>query len=150
MKAVVNVGALLLALAAASVAPAQNYALDWFTIDGGGGSSSGGVFTISGTIGQPDAGARLTGGNFRLDGGFWGVIAAAPTEPVPSLTIVYTNNSVVISWPSPSTGWKLQENSVLGTANWTDAGQTPIDDGAIKSVIVSPPTGRKFYRLYKP
>ena len=41
------------------------------TIDGGGGRSTGGSFELTGTIGQPDAGQSLTGGNFRLSGGFW-------------------------------------------------------------------------------
>jgi len=36
-------------------AAAQSYSIDWFTIDGGGGMSTGGVFSVSGTIGQPDA-----------------------------------------------------------------------------------------------
>ena len=49
---------------------AQNFAIDWFTIDGGGGTSTGGVYSISGTIGQPDAGPVLTGGNYSLVGGF--------------------------------------------------------------------------------
>ena len=35
---------------------AQSYQIDWFTIDGGGGTSTGGVYSVSGTIGQPDAG----------------------------------------------------------------------------------------------
>src|SRR5215470_4805513 len=53
-------------------APAQTYDLSWFTIDGGGGmNSTGGTFSLSGTIGQPDAGAALTGGTFTLTGGFW-------------------------------------------------------------------------------
>ena len=30
---------------------AQNYSIDWSTIDGGGGTSTGGVYTVSGTIG---------------------------------------------------------------------------------------------------
>ena len=34
----------------------QSYSIDWSTIDGGGGTSTGGVYTVSGTIGQPDAG----------------------------------------------------------------------------------------------
>ncbi len=46
-------------------------AIDWFTIDGGGGTSSGGSFELSGTVGQPDAGV-MTGGDFELAGGFWG------------------------------------------------------------------------------
>ena len=54
-------------------APAQNFRLDAFTIAGGGGTSTGGVFAVSGTIGQPDAGAKMIGGNYSVDGGFWGV-----------------------------------------------------------------------------
>ena len=29
---------------------AQSYSIDWFTIDGGGGTSTGGVYSVSGTI----------------------------------------------------------------------------------------------------
>ncbi len=48
------------------------------TIDGGGViRSAGGEFELSGTIGQPDAGA-MTGGVFELTGGFW--IGLAPTD----------------------------------------------------------------------
>ena len=39
--------------------PVQNIAVDWFTIDGGGGTSTGGVYSVSGTIGQPDAGVAM-------------------------------------------------------------------------------------------
>jgi len=48
--------------------------LKWHTIDGGGGTSSGGIFKLSATIGQPDAcapDAPMTGGIFTLVGGFW-------------------------------------------------------------------------------
>lgn len=48
--------------------------LTWHTIDGGGGVSSGGIFKLSATIGQPDAcspAAPMTGGIFTLVGGFW-------------------------------------------------------------------------------
>jgi len=40
------------------------------TVDGGGGRSSGGVFILTATIGQPDAGA-MQGGSYSLAGGFW-------------------------------------------------------------------------------
>ena len=46
------------------------YKLTWTTIDGGGGTSSGGDFALVGTIGQPDAGV-MSGGDFELLGGFW-------------------------------------------------------------------------------
>ncbi len=57
------------AVSAQFIAPAP--AIDWFTIDGGGGKSTGGAFELTGTIGQPDAGGPMTGGTFSLTGGFW-------------------------------------------------------------------------------
>ena len=50
-------------------APGQ-YELSWYTIDGGGGRSSGGPYVLTGTIGQPDA-DWSEGGDFELLGGFW-------------------------------------------------------------------------------
>ncbi len=46
------------------------YEISWYTIDGGGGRSSGGDFILTGTIGQPDA-AYSRGGSYELLGGFW-------------------------------------------------------------------------------
>ncbi len=46
------------------------YDLSWWTVDGGGGPSSGGSYTLSGTFGQPDAGV-VAGGGYTLGGGFW-------------------------------------------------------------------------------
>jgi hypothetical protein len=47
-----------------------DYSIDWHTIDGGGGMSSGGPYVLIGTIGQPDA-AYSAGGDYELLGGFW-------------------------------------------------------------------------------
>lgn len=47
------------------------YDLSWSTVDGGGGTSSGGSFSLSGTVGQPDASQAMTGGTYTLQGGFW-------------------------------------------------------------------------------
>jgi hypothetical protein len=126
------------------------YTINWSSIDGGGGTSTGGVYSVSGTIGQPDAGT-LSGGNYTLAGGFWGIIAAVPTPGAPALAITRTaTNSVIISWPSPSTGWTLQQNGDLNTTNWAEEPTTPSDDGNTKSVTVAPPVGNRFYRLKKP
>jgi hypothetical protein len=67
------VGAIALALGIAAPAAAQP-AIDWFTIDCGGGASTGGGYALSGTIGQPDAAPGITGmsgGGYKLIGGFW-------------------------------------------------------------------------------
>jgi hypothetical protein len=52
------------------------YEVDWYTYDGGGELHSQGIdFDVSGTIGQPDAGATMQGIRFSVEGGFW---AGAP------------------------------------------------------------------------
>jgi hypothetical protein len=60
---------LIIILIAASIVNAD-YSIRWYTIDGGSGTSSGGPYKISGTIGQPDAGYH-SGGLYELLGGFW-------------------------------------------------------------------------------
>ncbi len=73
------VSAIAFAAGAAALAPpGPSFDLSWNTIDGGGGTSTGGGFELSGTIGQPDAGV-MSGGSFVLAGGFW--VAFAPPCP---------------------------------------------------------------------
>ena len=142
---------LLLTFLIPAVAFAQSYSIDWFTVDGGGGTSTGGVYSVSGTIGQPDAG-KMSGGNYTLDGGFWGVIAAVQTPGAPTLYIARTTtNTVAVFWPSPSTGFTLQQNTnSVSSVNWSNVLTAPLDDGSTKTVIVNPPTGNRYYRLFKP
>jgi hypothetical protein len=68
----------------------------------------------------------------------------------PRLTIARLGANVIISWPSPSTGFRLEQNNLLGTINWTAVGLMPTDDGTTKSVTVSAWPGSNFYRLMKP
>jgi hypothetical protein len=139
----------LLAVAAVA-ATAQNYSIDWFTIDGGGGTSTGGVYSVSGTIGQPDAG-QMSGGGLTIDRGFWGLFPADQTLGAPRLRIFLTATStVVVAWPAPSTGFSLQQNSALGTTNWGSVTNTPTLVGSEQQVIISPSTGKRYYRLKSP
>jgi len=55
---------------AAPGGPTGGYSIKWWTVDGGGGTSSNDPYAMSGTIGQADAG-ELTGGSYVLVGGFW-------------------------------------------------------------------------------
>ena len=57
---------LLSAFCGAALGP--SYSIDWYKISGGGGTSTGGVYSVSGTVGQHDAGGLMTGGNFSLTG----------------------------------------------------------------------------------
>jgi hypothetical protein len=62
-------------------AQSGGYDLRWNTIDNGGGGSSGGAYTLNGTIGQFDAGGA-TGGTYTLGGGFWGGSGTSLQAPV--------------------------------------------------------------------
>jgi hypothetical protein len=59
------------ALADGSAVSGGSYTIKRHTIDSGGGQSSGGEFSLHGTIGQLDAGPTLSGASFQLQGGFW-------------------------------------------------------------------------------
>lgn len=144
------VGATALALAMAVLTlRGQDYSVDWFTVDGGGGTSTGGVYSVTGTIGQPDAG-HLSGGDYSLDGGFWGLIAAVQTPGAPYLSVAVTpTNTVLISWSYPSIGFSLQQNGVLNTTNWVSVTNVPVQAGDQWQLIVQPSPGNRFYRLMK-
>ncbi len=64
-----------------SSAPGQTYEVTWYTVDGGGVmNASGGVYEVSGTIGQPDAG-ELSGATYAVKGGFWVPLPCFPAAP---------------------------------------------------------------------
>ncbi len=141
---------ILFALLAPSLAFAQP-AVDWSKIAGGAGTSTGGVYQISGTIGQPDAGAAMAGGGYSMTGGFWSFISVVQTPGAPTLTISYSGSSVVISWPYPSTGFTLQQNNnVALPGGWTASGYSVSTANGTNSISFVPPAGNLFFRLVNP
>jgi hypothetical protein len=135
-----------------STARAQLYSLDWSSIDGGGGTSTGGVYSVTGTIGQPDAGV-MAAGNYTLQGGFWGIVMAVQTPGAPSLTVLRTStNTVVVSWPLATGGWVLEATNALpvGAGPWAQIAPPYQTNGANLQFAEPAPTGNKFYRLHKP
>jgi hypothetical protein len=70
-KAALILLALTLTVSMALAQWSASYDLLWWTVDGGGGTTGGSGYTLSGTAGQSDAGV-LTGGGYTLAGGFWG------------------------------------------------------------------------------
>src|SRR5215212_1454938 len=109
---------LILAGLIPTLAYSQAYSVDWYKIAGGGGTSSGGNYTLTGTIGQHDAG-KLAGGNYTLDGGFLSGIYILQTLGSPLLSIQSSNTFSVISWPlDASAGFVLQESIDLANPTW--------------------------------
>ena len=64
----------LIAVAASAQSGVTGYDLSWWTVDGGGGTTTSNGYTLNGTIGQPDA-DTLTDNGYTLAGGFWGGVA---------------------------------------------------------------------------
>ena len=140
---------LCLALLLCQSASAQSYSIDWYKIAGGGGASTGGTYTVNGTIGQPDAGGPMTGGNYSLTGGFWALISVVQTPGAPLLYISHSSNTVTVYWQDVS-GWNLQQNGNLtSSAGWSASGGVMPLNGT-NYLTITPPTGNLFFRLKQP
>ena len=126
----------------------QSYSTDWYKIAGGGGTSTGGVYSVSATIGQPDAGT-MSGGSYTFQGGFWGVVAAVQTPGAPTLFIAHSGSTVTVYWPALS-GWTLQQNSNLNIpASWSASSDVTNANGT-NYLFLPNPSGNLFFRLHQP
>jgi hypothetical protein len=93
MKNKIKVILLILAFSmvlSTSALAAGDYQMSWWTIDNGGGTlqSSGGQYELSGTIGQWDAGASTSEGDYTLNGGFWAVMKSILFEYLVYLPLI--------------------------------------------------------------
>ena len=133
----------------ASSASAQSYNINWYKVAGGGGTSTGAQYTVTGTIGQQDASGTLSGGNYSLTGGFWAIISVVQTSGAPTLYISHSGSTITVYWQNVS-GWTLQQNnSLIAPANWTGSGSPSTLNGTNYFNITSP-TGNKYFRLANP
>ena len=145
MKTITLLAALLIPLTAFG----QSYSIDWYKVAGGGGASTGSVYSVSGTIGQADAGGPMTGGNYSVTGGFWAIIALQ-TPGAPRLTIAVAGpNNVIVSWPDTGS-YTLQTNNSLNPSIWNSYGGTVNTTNGVNSVTIMPPAGNLFFRLQNP
>jgi hypothetical protein len=120
----------------------------WSKIAGGGATapSIGGIYAVAGTIGQVDAGARLTNGVYSVVGGFWALPMLVQIPGGPTLTaIAGLPGEAVISWSPVTPGFVLQETSSLENPQWSN---TP--GGTVSPVRVGVFGAGKFYRLARP
>jgi len=142
--------AVLLFIALAS-ARAQNFSIDWFTIDGGGGTSTG-AYSVSGTIGQSDAGT-MSGGNYSLVGGFWGELQTPPLIGSVIIRVWLVGGEVHLRFTGIPGRTYYVERAHSVTGPWPDrlATITMPSDGAVDFVdttsFFSP---KSFYRTSTP
>ncbi len=137
--------------AVAEAGRAQTFAVSPSVIAGGGGTSTGGVFSVSGTIGQPAVGS-LAGGTFAIQGGFWGSAEAVQTPGAPFLKVVRAGGNYVITWVDTGAGFALEVATALQTLNtsWNNTGAVPALANGTNTVTITAQPGKFFYRLRKP
>jgi hypothetical protein len=149
MQHFIAIALLIFAAVLAPSARAQNtnYSIPWHTIAGGGGTSSGGNYTVSGTIGQHST-ATMSGGAYSLTGGFWSIIAAIQTPGSPLLTVTLAGKQATISWAAPATGdFVLEQSAGLHAGGWAVSPMTVSTNNGVVSVTVPAGSGYQFFRL---
>ena len=140
---------ILIALAAPALHLNAQYTVPWSKIAGGGATtpSTGGVYAVSGTLGQPDASGALAGGPYSVSGGFWPGLLQTPGAPLLAAEQLGGGN-VRVFWLRPATGFVL-DHSLTVTGAWSQVA-FPYATNATHISITVPSSGNKFYRLRKP
>ena len=128
-------------------ANAVDNTLSVLTNNGSGG------FALCGTYGVGSTPLSVTAADVNGDGYVDLICANSGSNTVSVLTNLppapHTNTVglVVTSWPSPSTGFVLQQNNTLGATNWTNFAGAVTTNSTTLSVSIPSPTGSQFFRL---
>lgn len=149
MKSQLLILSLFAALLLSATARAQTYSITWYKVAGGGGTSTGGTYAVSGTVGQPDASTPMTGGTYSLTGGFWAFLSVLQTPGAPRLYISHSGTTDTVYWQNV-TGWTLQQTSSINPpVTWTlNTSWTTI--GGTNYLNLPSPSGKMFFRLANP
>ena len=141
-----------LAAALPSPAEAQAFSITRSVIATGGGTSSGGVFSVTGTTGETGSGSLLCyGGKFDLASGFWaGRPAVVWPEPRPlGVTVVAGGYTTGVEWRPSRPGWRVEYSRDL--IQWatvlSPTAELPL--GALTVVASGPVAPRVYWRLVR-
>lgn len=119
------------------------YSIDWCTVDGGGGSASGGSYSVSGTVGQPDAG-DMVNAPYAGAGGFWSVLGIKPWQ-----RIWVEGSDVIVAWPVAAGACQLQATDSLSEPLWSDVTSRPsVVDGEHR-VTLPLADFQQYFRLWR-
>jgi len=139
-----SVVVLLTFLLAAAFANAQSYSIDWYKISGGGGTSAGGLYSVSGTIGQQDSSGPMTNGDYSVTGGFWSLLSIVSVTPRFSGTPTNGFVPLTVSFDNLSSGATAYSWDFGDDQNSTNANPTNVytNTGAFTvSLTASGPAG---------
>ena len=132
---------------------ADNYKIEWSTLDSGGHRlQNGSGYVLEGTIGQPDAGGTAQQDSHHVSGGFWHrLVKVVLTDNAPELKIHRSGkDEIVLSWSDPTGEWELQESSDLKEESWDTSSLITIQQGDDTAIELSEAAGMRYFRLRKP
>lgn len=138
---------LLVSLGCTLASATDNFSIDWFSVDGAATAMTGGIFSLDGTAGQPDAAAvTLVSGTQLMKGGFWALDFSANGSLSPTLLLQRTGISeLTLSWYPDPPGFRVQQSLTLMPDSWTNLLIEPANP------VVLPLAGdHSFFRLIKP
>ena len=128
-------------------AQTEDYAIDWFSLDCGGGTSSDDVYSVSGTIGQPEA-SEVADADWTLIGGFWAATVETSSPTLPKLNVTPVGNTLVLSWPASAPGFVLEQNANLLQFDGWHSVNLPVELINGQNTVTVPASGvRVYYRL---
>ena len=86
-------------------------------------------------------------GNKIFAGVSYGGIHASQMPATPRLEMNVAGGAATLSWIIPSMKFELQESPDWSAINWTAVPTQPTNNNYRQQVILSPPSGNRFYRL---
>ena len=106
-----------------------SYEIDWWSVDGGAGTSTGGDYELVGVAGQPDAGETASGGDYTLTGGFIPGLSEPAVVFYPEMDVLGKGYSIPDGDSTPS----IEDD--------TDFGSTEVDGGTVVHTFTIENTG---------
>ncbi|MGC3957894.1 MAG: hypothetical protein QM813_08100 [Verrucomicrobiota bacterium] len=141
---------LLVLFAGPAKGQAQSRHTSKHAINGGGGISQGGDYQIKGSIGIVDQKPASRGESYTLSGGVVALVTAVQTPDAPTLHLSVTNNTVILSWTTATSGYVLEQTTVADNSTWAPVDLIPAMTGEKQTVLLPMTSGNKFFRLRKP
>jgi hypothetical protein len=113
----------------------------------GGGTSTGGTFTVVSKFGQPDP-VIQTGGTFGVQANLSPAVIVLQTPGAPVLKLTYGPGTAIINWAVPAASFVLETTTTPHLPNsWQPVAGSPAPTNGTNFFSVPITTTRQFYRL---
>ena len=121
------------------------YRIAWWNTASGGSRATGGVYRVTGTVGQATPGVTAKAGVYSVTSGFQVIVLQEAQAP--ELRIVSSRGQVVLAWSDATGLFVLEETTNLSKPEWNAVAQAPRLTGEERRVTVPAESRDRFFRL---